>query len=110
MLVEVVQLEPCSDVRRAALLMLMPVVRLDSSMQVWQQPAGAAAAGEMVVQLGPTVLHAYQQSQQQQQQQQQEAEEDAKHCQFALWYWAVAVMNTVGASECFMGVTIGLLW
>jgi hypothetical protein len=118
MLVEVVQLEPCSDVRRAALLMLMPVVRLDSSMQEWQQPAGGAAAGEMVVQLGPTVLHAYQQSQQQQQQQQQqsqqqqqqEAEEDAKHCQFALWYWAVAVMNTAGASELLMGLTLRLVF
>jgi hypothetical protein len=86
MLAAIVQLGPCADAQQAAMMLLMPVVRLD--MGVWQQPAGAAVVGELVMQLGPAVLHAVQQ---------QQSQEDARYCQFAMWYWAVAVMNTIGA-------------
>jgi hypothetical protein len=74
-------------------MLLNAIVRQD--MSVWQQPAGTAVVGEMVMQLGPAVLHAHQQ---------QQSQGDAKDCQFALWYWAVAVMNTVGAGGCCKGI------
>jgi hypothetical protein len=86
MLTGVVQLMPCAAARQAAVMVLMPVVRRD--MGVWQQPAGAAVASELVMQLGPAVLHAVQQ--------QQQSQEDAKNNQYALWFWASAVMNTIG--------------
>jgi hypothetical protein len=100
MLIAVVQLGPCFDARQSALTLLMPVVRQD--MRVWQQPAGAAVVGELVMQLGPAVLHAHQQ-------QQQQSQADAKNCQFALWYWAVTLMNTVGAGGCCRGASLHLL-
>jgi hypothetical protein len=96
MLVAIGQLGPSPDVRHAVLLVLLAEVRLE--MSVWQQPAGAAAVGEMVMQLGPAVLHAHQQ--------QQQSQEDAVNCQFELWYWAVAVMKTVGTGGCCKGVTL----
>jgi hypothetical protein len=95
MLAAVVQLEPCLDARHSALMLLNPVVRQD--MQLWQQPAGAAVVGEMLMQLGPAVLHAHQQ---------QQSQRDAKNCQFALWYWAVTLMNTVQAGGCCMCGTL----
>jgi hypothetical protein len=61
MLAAVVQLGPCPDARHAALMLLNAIVRQD--MSVWQQPAGTAVVGEMVMQLGPAVLHAHQQQQ-----------------------------------------------
>jgi hypothetical protein len=94
MLAAVVQLGPCSNARQSALMLLTTIVRQD--MSVWQQPAGAAVVGEMVMQLGPAVLHAHQQ--------QQQSQADAKDCQFALWYWAVTLMNTVRAGGCCTGV------
>jgi hypothetical protein len=90
MLVGVLQLGPCSHARQAAMSLMMWITRQD--MGVWQQPAGAAVVGEMVMQLGPAVLHAVQQ---------QQSQEDAENCQFALWYWAVAVMNSVGTGGWF---------
>jgi hypothetical protein len=54
----------------------------------------------MVMQLGPAVLHAHQQ---------QQSREDARNCQFSLWYWAISVMNAVVAGGCFKGVTLHLL-
>uniref|UniRef100_A0A383VT63 Uncharacterized protein n=1 Tax=Tetradesmus obliquus TaxID=3088 RepID=A0A383VT63_TETOB len=80
---------PAAEARAAAVAALMPAIGQDVGL--WQQQVAAAAVSELVVQLGPAVLHAVQQ--------QQRSQEDAKHCQFALYYWALAAANAVGAAN-----------
>ncbi|WIA15947.1 hypothetical protein OEZ85_012689 [Tetradesmus obliquus] len=76
---------------------VLPTFQHDEA--VWKQPAGAAAVAALVGQLGPAVLHAAQQQQPQQQQKTDKSQKGALHCQYALWHWAVAVVDAVGAAN-----------
>jgi hypothetical protein len=93
MLVEVVQLGAPSEACAATMAAIMPVYQQD--LDVWRQPAGAAAVSNLVLLLGPAVLHAVQQQRQQQ--------EELRHCQYAVWHWAVALGNAVGAGVFLKG-------
>uniref|UniRef100_A0A383VPZ3 MYND-type domain-containing protein n=1 Tax=Tetradesmus obliquus TaxID=3088 RepID=A0A383VPZ3_TETOB len=90
MLLQLVRLGPNPCTLAAAMAVAMPAVLMD--VPVWQQPAAAAAVTDWVMQLGPVMLHAAQQQQQQDRQ-------DAVDCQYALWGWALAAANAVGAAK-----------
>jgi hypothetical protein len=93
MLVGIVQMVPDFKVRQAALERLMSVTVKDSS--VWSRYAAAGAVTDVVLQLGPAVLHAVQQ-------QRQQEEQDEKLCEKVLRSWALDLMHGLTAGEAVM--------